>query len=118
MYVGRDKVCLDETDMNLNLAHVTSMFGSFIKYTVRTVQNPMSPTVQLPGMQNAFEIMFQSQQRLAMQTLPAHVDSPKNRKQKLRNDILDLFDQNSMVFKHTEVTSVGEQIVQTLTNTL
>ena len=53
-----------------------------------------------------------------MQTLPAHVDSPKNRKQKLRNDILDLFDQNSMVFKHTEVTSVGEQIVQTLTNTL
>ena len=42
----------------------------------------------------------------------------KNRKQKLRNDILDLLDQNSMVFKRSEVASVGEQIVQALTNTL
>ena len=53
-----------------------------------------------------------------MQTLPSRTDKPKNRKQKLRNDVLDLFDQNSMVFKHSEVASVGEQVVQALTNTL
>ena len=37
VYVGRDKVCLDETDMNLNVGQVTqvtSMFGSFIIRTV------------------------------------------------------------------------------------
>ena len=53
-----------------------------------------------------------------MQTLPSRIDNPKNQKQKLRNDVLDLFDQNSMVFKYSEVASVGEQVVQTLTNTL
>ena len=53
-----------------------------------------------------------------MQTLLSRIDNPKNRKQKLRNDVLDLFDQNSMVFKHSEVASVGEQVVQALTNTL
>lgn len=37
VYVGRDKVCLDETDMSLNVAQVTSTFGSFVKYTVRTL---------------------------------------------------------------------------------
>ena len=47
VYVGRDKVCLDETDMNLNVGQVTSMFGSFIKYTVQSVQNSTSSTVQL-----------------------------------------------------------------------
>ena len=31
VYVGRDKVCLDETDMSLNVAQVTSTFGSFVK---------------------------------------------------------------------------------------
>ena len=52
-----------------------------------------------------------------MQTLPSRIDNPKNRKQKLSNDVLDLhvFDQNSMVFKHSEVASVGEQVVQALT---
>ena len=103
--------------MNLNVAQVTSMFGSSIKHTVRAVQNSTSPMVQLP-VRNALEIMFQSQRRLVMQTLPAHVNDPKNRKQRLRNDILDLLHQNSMVFKHSEVASVGEQIVQALTNTL
>ena len=117
VYVGRDKVCLDVADMNLNVGQVTAVFGSFIKYTVKTVQDSTSSTVQRP-MQNAFEIMFQSQRRLAMQTLPARVDDPKNRKQKLRNDILDLLDQNNVAFKHCEVTSVGEQIIQALTNTL
>ena len=117
VYVGRDKVCLDETDMSLNVAQVTSTFGSFVKYTVRTVQSSTSPTIQVPRL-NAFELRFQSQRRLAMQTLPSRIDNPKNRKQKLRNDVLDLFDQNSMVFKHSEVASVGEQVVQALTNTL
>ena len=117
----RSSVCwyryLDETDMSLNVAQVTSMFGSFVKYTVRTVQNSTSPTIQVPRL-NTFELVFQSQRRLAMQTLPSHKDNPKNWKQKLRNDVLDLFDQNSMVFKHSEVTSVEEQVVQVLTNTL
>ena len=117
VYVGRDKVCLDVADMNLNVGQVTAVFGSFIKYTVKTVQDSTSSTVQ-HLMQNAFEIMFQSQRRLAMQTLPARVNDPKNRKQKLRNDILDLLDQNNVAFKHCEVTSVGEQIIQALTNTL
>ena len=82
IYVGRDKVCLDETDMNLNVGQVTSMFGSFIKYTVQSVQNSTSPTVQL-HIRNTFEIMLQSQQRLEMQKLLARVHNPVNRKQKL-----------------------------------
>ena len=117
VYVGRDKVCLDETDMNLNVGQVTSMFGSFIKYTVQSVQNSTSPTVQL-HIRNAFEIMLQSQQRLEMQKLLARVHNPVNRKQKLRNDIIDLLDQNDMVFKHSEAGCIGEQIVQALTNIL
>ena len=119
MFVGRDKICLDEADINLNMAQVTSMFGSFIKYTVRT-QNSACATVSStqPARRNVFEIMFQSQQRLAMQTLPSRIDNPRNRKQKLRNDVLDLLDQNGMVFKHSEVASVGEQLVQVLINTL
>ena len=39
VYVGRDKECLDEADMNLNVSQVTAVFGSFIKYTVKTVQD-------------------------------------------------------------------------------
>ena len=53
-----------------------------------------------------------------MQTLPSRIDNPRNRKQKLRNDILDLLDQNNTVFKHSEVVGVGEQLVQALVNTL
>ena len=52
-----------------------------------------------------------------MQTLPSLIDNPKTRKQKLSNDVLDLH-VFSMVFKHSEVASVGEQVVQALTNTL
>ena len=55
VYVGRDKVCLDEADMNLNVGQVTAVFESFMKYTVKTVQDSTSSTVQRP-MQNAFEI--------------------------------------------------------------
>ena len=76
MYVGRYKVYLDETDMSLNVAQVTSTFGSFIKYTVRTVQNSTSPTIQVPRL-NAFELVFQSQQRLTMQTLPSRIQLKK-----------------------------------------
>ena len=76
MFAGRYKVYLDETDMSLNVAQVTSTVGSFVKYTVRTVQNSTSPTVQVPRL-NAFELVFQSQQRLTMQTLPSHIDSSK-----------------------------------------
>ena len=56
--------------------------------------------------------MLQSQQRLEMQKLPARVHNPVNR---LRNDIIDLLDQNDMDFKHSEA---GEQIVQAHTNIL
>ena len=37
VYLGRDKVCLDEADMDLNVSQATTVFGSFIKYTVKTV---------------------------------------------------------------------------------
>ena len=59
--------------------------------------------------------MLQSQQRLEMQKLPARVHNPVNR---LRNDIIDLLDQNYMVFKHSEAGCIGEQIVQAHTNIL
>ena len=62
------------------VAQVTSTFGSFVKYTVRTVQNS-TPTIQVPRL-NAFELMFQSQRRLPMHTLPSRIDNPKKSKTK------------------------------------
>ena len=42
VYVGKDKVCLDETDMTLNVAQVTSTFGSFV-----TIQSELYKTLPL-----------------------------------------------------------------------
>ena len=49
MLVYRDKVCLDEADMNLNVNQVTAVIGSFIKYTVKTVQDSIYQKVWESG---------------------------------------------------------------------
>ena len=71
------------------------MFVPFVKFTVET--QSIGTTQSTQPTKNAFEIMMESQQRLGMSTLlPCTID-PKNRKQKLRNDVIDLLDQNGLV---------------------
>ena len=71
-------MCVDEAGINLNVAQVTSMFGSFIKYTVRTPNSALATALSTqPPQCNAFEILFQSQQ-IEMQTLPSRIDNPRN----------------------------------------
>ena len=36
VFVGKDKQSLGEADANLNLVQVTTLFGSYIKYVVKT----------------------------------------------------------------------------------
>ena len=65
-----------------------------------------------------FQIVLASQQRVAASTLPSLVVNPRNRKQKLRNDILNLLEHNNLVFKRSKVSGIGEQLVQGLNEML
>ena len=107
--MGKDKQSLDEADANLNLVQVTTLFGSYIKYVVKT-QNA-TKAISIPSTAslsiNAFEIMIDSQKKLAMQTQPSRIDNVKNIKDKLRNDLLD---QNNL---SSEVSSEEEQLMST-----
>ena len=100
----KDKQSMDEADANLNLVQVTTLFGSYIKYVVKT-QNAVY-AVSIPSTAplsiNAFEIMIDSQKTLVM---PSRIDNIKNRKAKLRNDVIDLLDQNNLSLKPSEVSS-------------
>ena len=98
VFVGKDKQSLDEADANLNLVHVTTMFGSYIKYVVKTENAACAVSIPstAPLSINAFEIMIDSQKKLAMQTLPSCIENGKNRKDKLRNDVIDLLEQNNL----------------------
>ena len=73
--MGKDKQTLDEADANLNLVQVTTLFGSYIKYVVKT-QNATN-AISIPSTAclsiNAFEIMIDIQKKLAMQTLPSRI---------------------------------------------
>ena len=62
--------------------------------------------------------VFEGQRQLEMKKLPSHIEHPKKKKQKLRNAIIDMLDQNGLLFKHTEVATHGEQLVSCLTETL
>lgn len=77
VFVGKDKLSLDEADANLNLVQVTTLFGSYIKYVVKTqnAANAVSIPSTAPLSVNAFEIMMDSQKKLAMQTLPSRIDN-------------------------------------------
>ena len=91
VYVGKGKDSLDEADVNLCLSPVVSMFGAFVKFIVASSNEDPSHSSQCPP-QNAFQIMLASQQCLSASTLPSRVVNPRNRKQKLRNDVLDLLE--------------------------
>ena len=73
VFVGKDKQSLDEADANLNLVQVTTLFGSYIKYVVKTQNAAYAVSIPstAPLSKNAFEIMIDSQKKLAMQTLPS-----------------------------------------------
>ena len=116
-YVGKGKDSLDEADVNLCVSPVVGQFGAFVKFIVSSSNEDPSHSSQCSP-RNAFQIMLASQQRISASTLPSRVVNPRNRKQKLRNDILELLEQNDLVFKRSEVACVGEQFVQRLTETL
>ena len=103
----KDKQSMDEADANLNLVQVTTLFGSYIKYVVKTQNAVYAASIPstAPLSINAFEIMIDSQKTLVMQTLPSRIDNVKNRKDKLRNDVIDLLDQNNLSLKPSEVSS-------------
>ena len=115
VYVGRQKESLDEADMNMCVSQVVSMFGPFIKFHVKSESS--SALSQPATARNAFDVLQEGQRRLEAKKLPSHIE-PKNKKHKLRNDIIDMLDQNALLFKHGEVSSHGEQLVHSLTDTL
>ena len=114
VYVGKQKDCVDEADITMCVSQVISMFGPFIKFHVESggCSLPQQPA------RNAFEVLREGQRQLEMKKLPSHIEVPKNNKQKLRNGIIDMLDQNGLLFKHNEVATHGEELVSCLTETL
>ena len=114
VYVGKQKDCVDEADITMCVSQVVSMFGPFIKFHV---ESRSSSLPQQPA-RNVFEVLREGQRQLEMKKLPSCIEHPKNKKQKLRNAIIDMLNQNGLLFKHTAVATHGEQLVSCLTETL
>ena len=64
------------------------MFGPFIKFHV---ESGGSSLPQQPA-RNAFEVLREGQKKL-----PSRIEVPKNKKQKLRNAIIDMLDHNGLL---------------------
>ena len=116
VYVGSSKDILDVADKNLNLAEVVATFGSYIKLVTREPSSDTATATSEPV--NAFQIMFASQRRLNQRSLPPRKEPVRTKKDKLRNDLLVLLEQNELSWKMCDVPSVGEQLIGNLTETL
>lgn len=93
VYVGKQKDCVDEADITMCVSQVISMFGPFIKFHVESggCSLPQQPA------RNAFEVLREGQRQLEMKKLPSRIEVPKNKKQKLRNAIIDMLDHNGLL---------------------
>ena len=62
--------------------------------------------------------MMSSQRQLSSGGLPNRIAEPRNKKESLYNDVLDLLDSKSVKWRTTEIESSGKNFVQALTNCL
>ena len=120
VYVGKSKDVLDKADKYLNLAQVVATFGSYVKLVTR---EPSTDAATVPSKEksqpmNAFEVMFASQRRLNQPSLPPRREPIRTKKDKLRNDVIVLLEQNELSWKSCDIPSIGEQLVGNLTETL
>ena len=60
-----------------------------------------------PAEIGTFEVMLEAQR--AAQT--ARKETPQNKKDTLRNDVIVMFEQNGMVWRPSEVVSCGEPVI-------
>ena len=75
------------------MENILNVFGNYIKYVVTL---PTGKSVPVPAERGAFKVMLEAQ-RAARTVLLAQKETPTNRKDKLRNDIIVMLKQNSMV---------------------
>ena len=120
VYVGKSKDVLDKADKYLNLAQVVATFGSYVKLVTREPSTDAAtvPSEEKSQPMNAFEVMFASQRRLNQPSLPSRREPVRTKKDKLRNNMIVLLEQNELSWKSCDIPSIGEQLVGNLTETL
>ena len=109
-HVGPDKNSLDAVDLNLNVIHVISLFGKFVKYFVEDefAADYESEVVDIAGqesLENNSSCMYVEPVR------------QRNKKDKLYNDLTDLLKKYNASFRDDEV-HLGKQLVTTLRDIL
>ncbi len=111
-YIGPEKYSLDPVDINLEIVAVVSSFGRFLKYCVETYSD--DPVVSeneghVPGPSGTDD-----QQHLGF-VAPVIIH---NRKDKLYNDLIELFVSNNALLKEEEVNIEGKLLIKTLRDVL
>ena len=76
-FVGKEKHQLDNTSVDLPIADVVTMFGSYIKFFVTFADQPPDP-VPRPPVLNAFDVMMLAQRSLSVPTAPSHIPYIRN----------------------------------------
>ncbi len=113
--VGQTKENLVAVDADLSIEDVCRQFGSFTKLVA---EKDVPPIQQTRGLKNAFQVlMAASHSQAETNSLPARISSPRNKKDRLYNDILALFVQND--WKWTDGGSThGKNFIQNMCDAL
>ena len=91
-FVGTAKDSLVAVDVNLPVSDVCRQFGSYVRLNCEKQGEGESSSCV--ARKNAFEIMMMSQKSLARKSeLPSRIDRPRNNKDKMFNDLVDLFEE-------------------------
>ena len=90
-FLGPAKDGLVAVDSHLPADDVCKQFGSYVRLNCEEEAGAEAVPVQ-----NAFQIMMANQRSLSRRSqLPARIDRPRNNKDKLFNDLVDLFEEKN-----------------------
>lgn len=112
-FIGKEKHCLDKTDVSFLIADVSSMFEPFVKLFA-VYDQPTNPRPPAP-VRNAFSIMMMAQQRLSVPVVPSRIPA-RTKKDELYNDVVDVLEQENL--KLPRVDENGKWLLKVLTNAL
>ena len=110
-FLGKSKDSLDKIELSLHLDSAIPLFGHFLRY------DTCDRVPQMPPACNAFTVLMSSQRQLSLSGLPALV-TVRTKKDKMYNDVVEMLNEENLLFPGVEVNSSGKNFVKTMVECL
>ena len=110
-FLGKSKESLDIIDLSLSLDSAVPLFGPFLRYRTRSINQGSPPT------RDALAILMSSQRQMSTPGLPPCV-SVRTKKDQLFNDFVGLLKEENVAFPANEINSSGQMYTKLMVDSL